>query len=106
MARLAVRAVGFLLAAIVALIALAVAAVVVISVFVGWGAFKEPLANAVSGAIGRKFAINGPLDVDLGRVTRVHMSGVTLENAEWAKQPENMVEIKSVDVGIDVFALL
>ncbi|MDZ3836886.1 MAG: AsmA family protein [Rhodospirillales bacterium] len=106
MARLAVRAVGFLLAAIVALIALAVAAVVVISVFVGWGAFKEPLANAVSGAIGRKFAINGPLDVDLGRVTRVHMSGVTLENADWAKQPENMVEIKAVDVGIDVFALL
>ncbi len=106
MARLAVRAVGILLAAVVALIALAVAAVVVISVFVGWGAFKEPLANAVSGAIGRKFAINGPLDVDLGRVTRVHMSGVTLENAEWAKQPENMVEIQAVDVGIDVFALL
>jgi uncharacterized protein involved in outer membrane biogenesis len=106
MARLAVRAVGILLAAVVALIALAVAAVVVISVFVGWGAFKEPLADAVSGAIGRKFAINGPLDVDLGRITRVHMSGVTLENADWAKQPENMVEIKSVDVGIDVFALL
>lgn len=106
MGRLAVRAVGILLAAILALIALAITAVVVISVFVGWGALKEPLANAVSGAIGREFAINGEFDVDLGRITRVHMTGITLENADWAKQPENMVEIKAVDLRIDVLALL
>jgi uncharacterized protein involved in outer membrane biogenesis len=106
MGRLAVRAVGILLAAIVAVIALAVTAVVAISVFVGWGALKEPLASAVSGALGREFAINGAFDVDLGRITRVHMGGITLENADWAKQPENMVEIAAVDVGIDVFALL
>ncbi len=106
MGRLAVRVVGILLAAIVALIALAITAVVVISVFVGWGALKEPLASAVSGALGRDFAINGEFDVDLGRITRVHMSGITLENAEWAKQPENMVEIAALDVSVDVLALL
>ncbi|MGZ9034614.1 MAG: AsmA family protein, partial [Rhodospirillales bacterium] len=55
---------------------------------------------------GRDFAINGEFDVDLGRITRVHMGGITLENADWAKQPENMVEIAAVDVSIDVFALL
>jgi AsmA family protein len=106
MGRLAVRAVGILLAVIVALIALAVTAIVVITVFVGWSGIKEPLANAVSGALGRDFAINGEFDVDLGRITRVRMSGVTLENADWAKQPENMVEIAALDVGIDMFALL
>lgn len=106
MGRLAVRAVGILLAATVALIALAITAVVVIAVFVGWGALKEPLASAVSGAIGRDFAINGEFDVDLGRITRVHMGGITLENAEWAKQPENMVEIAALDVSVDVLALL
>lgn len=106
MARLAVRALGILLAVVVALVALAITAVVVVSVFIGWGALKEPLANAVSGAIGRDFAINGEFDVDLGRITRVHMGGITVENADWAKQPENMVEIQALDVGIDVLALL
>ncbi|MBL8660735.1 MAG: AsmA family protein [Rhodospirillales bacterium] len=106
MGRSALRALGVVLAIVAAVVALAVTAVVVVSVFVGWNALKDPLASAVSGALGRNFAINGDLDVDLGRVTRIRMSGVTLENAEWAKDPANMVEIGSLDVGIDLLRLL
>ncbi len=106
MGRLALRTLGVVLAILAAVVALAVTAVVVVSVFVGWNALKGPLASVVSGVLGRQFAINGDLDVDLGRVTRVRMSGVTLENADWAKDPANMVEIGALDVGIDVVRLL
>ena len=100
------RILGVALAVVAALVALVVTAVVVISTFVGWNALKDPLASAVSGALGRTFAINGDLDVDLGRITRIRMTDVVLENAEWAKKPENMVEFDALDVGIDVIRLL
>lgn len=106
MGQLVVRALGVVLAIVAALVALVVTAVIVISVFVGWNALRQPLANAVSGALGRDFAINGDLDVDLGRIMHVRMSGVTLENADWAKDPANMVEIGALDAGIDIFRLL
>ncbi len=105
MVRVAAWIAGIVLTVIAAIVGLAVAAVVVISVFVGWNAVKEPLAEAVSAASGRAFAINGDLDVDLGRVTRVEMNDVTLANADWAK-PENMVELGKLDVGIDLVRLL
>jgi uncharacterized protein involved in outer membrane biogenesis len=106
MGRLAVRALGVLLAVVAALVALAVTVVIVISVFVGWNSLKDPLASGVSSALGRRFAINGDLDVDLGRITRVHMSDVSLENADWAKDPPQMLEAGGLDVGVDVFRLL
>lgn len=105
MGRIAAWILGGLLALVAAVVGLAVAGLVIISVFVGWNAVREPLANAVSAATGRTFAIAGDLNVDLGRVTRVEMNDVTLENADWAK-PDNMIELDKLDVAVDVLRLL
>src|SRR5258708_16610943 len=50
-----------------------------------------------SQTIGRAFAIDGDLKVDLDSWSpRVHAEGVRLDNPDWAKE-RHMVEIKTLD---------
>ena len=82
------------------------AAVVVVLVLIwDWNWFKGQVAKAGSDATGREFAIDGDISVDLGRISSVHLKGVRLSNAAWAKDPD-MVNIAAVDFDIDLLELL
>jgi uncharacterized protein involved in outer membrane biogenesis len=53
-----------------------------------WNWFKGPLQRAVSSATGREFAIDGDLDVDLGRTVTVSADRLRLADAEWSERPQ------------------
>jgi AsmA family protein len=66
---------------------------------------KRYISAAVSNATGRQFLINGNLDVDLGWISRVRVSQIQFENAQWSKHPQ-MVEVGLFDAQIDLWQLL
>jgi uncharacterized protein involved in outer membrane biogenesis len=93
-----------------ALIVLTVLAIVVIGavVFVaaaGWGFLREPVARMVGEPIGRKVAINGALDIDLGWTTHVRMSDVTIENAAWSETPQ-MIRVGELEADVKPWDLV
>lgn len=82
-----------------------IAALVVLAVLFDWNWLKGPLERRVSAATGREFAIDGDLDVDLGRIVRVRASRVRLGNAKWSVQRE-MAQVERADIGIALWPLL
>jgi hypothetical protein len=92
------------LIAAASLAALILAGVVFI-VLAGWGFLREPVARMVGEPIARKVAIDGDLDLDLGWTTRVRMTDVTVENAEWSKTPE-MIRVGELEVDIKPWDLV
>ncbi|MBK8174988.1 MAG: AsmA family protein [Rhodospirillales bacterium] len=58
-----------------------------------------------SAAVGRDVRIAGDADIDVGWVSRLHLSDVSVANAAWAK-PADMVELASLDIALDVRSLL
>ncbi len=87
------------------MIGLALATVLVLVLFFDWNDAKPLASRLVSASLGREFAINGDLDVDLGWVSRVHAEEITLANAPWAQDPY-MAEIATLDVSIDLRELI
>ena len=67
--------------------ALFLAALVILVLLFDWNWFKGPLERLVEARTGRTFKIDGDLDVDPGRVTRVRMDKLRFGNATWSRQP-------------------
>ncbi len=53
-----------------------------------WNWFKGPVERRVSAATGRTCTIEGPLEVDLGRVTIIRVKQLALANPPWSLSPE------------------
>lgn len=81
------------------------AALVLLLVLFDWNWFKRPLEMAVQASTGRQLRIDGDLDVDLGRVTRLTAYRISFANAEWSKEPV-MASADRVEVGFEIWPLL
>lgn len=81
------------------------AALVLLIVLFDWNWFKRPLEMAVQASTGRQLRIDGDLDVDLGRVTRLMADRVSFANAQWSKEPV-MASADRVEVGFEIWPLL
>jgi len=79
--------------------------VILFVVFMDWNLMRAPISRWVSEATGRDFVINGDLSVELGLQPRIIVDDLVLANAAWSDKP-NMLEIKRLDVRLDVFRLL
>ncbi|HEX9466703.1 MAG TPA: AsmA family protein [Alphaproteobacteria bacterium] len=74
--------------------------------FFNWNLLRGTINARGSQTIGRAFAIDGDLKVDLDSWSpRVHAEGIRLDNPDWAKE-RHMVEIKTLDFRIDLRQLL
>lgn len=67
--------------------------------------FKSWIANQVKQATGRDFAIDGQLDLRLGRKTLLFFTDARMSNAEGARHPE-MIKIGRCEIEVDITALL
>ncbi|SDQ54018.1 AsmA family protein [Pseudoxanthomonas sp. CF125] len=81
------------------------ATLVLLIVLFDWNWFKRPLEMAVQASTGRQLRIDGDLDVDLGRVTRLMADRISFANAEWSKEPI-MASADRVEVGFEIWPLL
>jgi uncharacterized protein involved in outer membrane biogenesis len=70
-----------------------------------WNKAKPYISAGISKLTGRQLSINGDLQVDLGWISRVRVSQIQFENAQWSKQPQ-MAEVGLVDVQVDLWQLL
>lgn len=73
--------------------------------FFDWNLARPFIAQKVSSATGRSFAINGDLQVHLSLHPRIIVNDVVLGNTEWSEEPL-MAQIKRADFRIDMLALL
>ena len=64
------------------------AALAVLILLWDWNWFKRPIERYVQAKTGRELHIDGNLDVDLGRMTRVSADGLRFGNAAWSKEKE------------------
>ena len=88
----------------ITILGLIVAALIVFVALFDWNWMKGPLERRVSAATGREFAIDGDLDVDLGRVIRIRADRIRLANAEWGERPR-MLEIERADLHVAFWPL-
>ena len=88
---------------VVTAVALALATVLAVAYDDNW--LKAPIERRVAAVTGRHFDIGGDLDVSLGRAIGVDAVGVSLGNADWAKNPV-MARARRVQVDIDPWPLL
>lgn len=70
-----------------------------------WNWFKRPIEYVVHARTGRVLHLDGNLDVDLGRMTRVTVDGVRFGNAAWAKETE-MAKADRLDAAFELFPAL
>jgi AsmA family protein len=66
---------------------------------------KQYVNTTVSKTTGRQFNINGDLNVDLGWISRVRVSDIQFQNAEWSRHP-HMAEIGLLDFQVDLWQLI
>lgn len=85
--------------------ALLFAALVVLILPFDWNWFKRPLERVVEARTGRTFKIDGDLDVDLGRVTRVRMDKLRFGNAAWSNEP-TMASADRAQVDFELWPLV
>ena len=95
-------AIGTLVALVIGIPAIVVGVLVL---FYDWNAARPFLGRLASTAVGREVAITGPLDVDFGRVTRIHMQGLSVANATWGKAPY-LLRMGDLDVSVALWPLL
>lgn len=88
----------------IALIVLFAALAILILLF-DWNWFKRPLEHAVHARTGRALHIDGNLDVDLGRVTRVTIERVRFANAAWSKEAI-MASADRAEIDFEIWPLL
>lgn len=85
--------------------ALLLAALVVLVLLFDWNWFKGPLERVVEARTGRTFKIEGDLDVDLGRVTRIRLGRPRFGNASWSSEP-TMAAADQAQVDFELWPLL
>src|SRR6266581_3587302 len=85
---------------------LGVAAVIAIIVaFFEWNWLRSPLANYLSGRVGRPVAIEGNLHGEWSFKPLFSIDSVTVRNASWSAEPL-IAQAQRVDVRVDVASLL
>jgi len=70
-----------------------------------WKLLIGPINDYVSEKTGREFAINGDLQVRLGRVTDITLRQVSFANPDWASG-SHMAKADTIVLSVDTFALL
>ncbi|NNK33305.1 MAG: AsmA family protein [Xanthomonadales bacterium] len=65
---------------------------------------KNQVSRVALEQTGRELSIDGPLQIDLGRETRIFAEGIRFQNAAWAEAPD-MVEIGRLEVGLTIPSL-
>jgi AsmA family protein len=53
-----------------------------------WNWLRGPIERRITAATGREFTIDGPLEVDLGRVTVIRLKRLALASPPWSLTPE------------------
>jgi uncharacterized protein involved in outer membrane biogenesis len=66
---------------------------------------KERIAAYVARETGRTLTVEGPMELEWGRTTRIAMRDVSLSNPAWAQSSE-MVRITEVDIRFELLPLL
>jgi uncharacterized protein involved in outer membrane biogenesis len=66
---------------------------------------KERIAAYVARETGRTLTVEGPMELEWGRTTRIAMRDVSLSNPAWA-QSSDMVRITEVDIRFELLPLL
>lgn len=82
-----------------------IALIVLFVVFFDWNWMRGPIAQRVSAATGRSFAINGDLTVNLSLRPRVVAKDLVLGNVAGSRDP-NMASLKVLDFRFDLLKLL
>lgn len=95
----------WLLGGVLVLPLLVVGAALAVPAVFGWAWLKDPLTTRLGDRLGFTIAIDGDLDIDLGRITRVSAAGIRLGNPDWARRPE-MARIEQLVVEIAPLDLL
>ncbi len=67
--------------------------------------WRGTIAGVVSKALDRELDLGGELEIDLGPVTRVHATQVSMANADWGSEAE-MATIDRLDAEIELRPLL
>jgi uncharacterized protein involved in outer membrane biogenesis len=94
------RRVAWSVAAVVALLL----SVLLFALNADQGYLKNEIQDRVSEALGRKFAINGQLHIDLGRMIVIEAGNIELASTEWTQHP-NLAELDRLFVEIDAGSL-
>lgn len=94
--------VGILAAVVIGIPAVVIGALVL---FYDWNSARPLISRLASTAAGRAVALSGPLDVDFGRVTRIHLQGLSVANTDWGKAPY-LLRIGDLDVSVALWPLL
>lgn len=92
-------------AAIGGVVALALAAVVTFVVIDDWNIARPLVNQLLTTAVGRQVKISGDLDVDLARVSEIHMQNLLVANADWGKA-DTMLSVGNLDIALAVKPLL
>ncbi len=66
---------------------------------------KPPLERLLSAQLGQEVRIQGPLKVELGRVTVVELNGVHVAAPEWA-EADDLAAVDKLRVGVDLVGYL
>src|SRR3989442_12347882 len=87
-------------------ISLAVVAVIAVAVALfEWNWLRGPLSSYMSARLGRPFAIDGDLRVELSAKPLLFADSVTVANAPWSAEPV-MIRAQSVALRVDPMSLL
>lgn len=86
-------------------IVLALVAVVAVAIALfDWNLLRGPIAERVTRATGRNFAIRGDLTVDWSRHPTITARDVVLGNARWSTEP-TMASVRAISVRVDPWPL-
>ncbi len=95
----------WLLAGVVAFLALAAGALFVVPRMVDWNAYRPDIAILVEGMTGRQLLIDGDVRLVLLPTPTLSASGVRLRNIQGASTPD-MIRLKSLDARVSLAPLL
>ncbi|BAI75331.1 hypothetical protein AZL_c00380 (plasmid) [Azospirillum sp. B510] len=100
--RSVVRWTGYALLGVAGLIAAGIAAMLALF---DWNDARGVIARRASAALNREVAIDGDLRVRLGDPIRIHLEGLRVANADWARDG-SMAEIRALDATLRPWPLL
>jgi AsmA family protein len=100
-----IAAVAALIGAALLTLLIAIVAVVVFGVSIDASRWRDAIAVRVSAALGRPVALDGPLELELGRETALHVGGIRILNPPGFATPE-LAALGKARARIDLFAAL